>query len=267
MINLEKYYKEHISKDDYYYKFYNELITKAEEDKKVMEEISFITNDDPYDEMAYEVYDDEDVIRTLKDLCEPNLDITTIKNTRLFYFSLFYLHDNGYKIKELPRIIDRPPEEPYKFTCIDIRNLAIERGLVVNGNVQYMTRRKIVANLTFEKNANVKIEDNIDKMFIEISTRNARFENMTIDEKIKEIANLIENLLCVDGNFIKLDYSKYCFKYIDDEIIKNYRKQIQCFRHASNNALEERKQFSKEQKEFLIDYGITIIKLIHSLKK
>ena len=35
MINLEKYYKEHVSKEDYYYKFYNELITKAEEDKKV----------------------------------------------------------------------------------------------------------------------------------------------------------------------------------------------------------------------------------------
>ncbi len=33
MINLEKYYKEHVSKEDYY-KFYNELITKAEEDKK-----------------------------------------------------------------------------------------------------------------------------------------------------------------------------------------------------------------------------------------
>lgn len=43
MINLEKYYKEHVSKEDYYYKFYNELITKAEEDKKVMEEINLIT--------------------------------------------------------------------------------------------------------------------------------------------------------------------------------------------------------------------------------
>ena len=267
MINLEKYYKEHVSKEDYYYKFYNELITKAEEDKQIMDEMNFITNEDPYDEMEYEVYDDEDVIRTLKDLCEPNLDITTIKNTRLFYFSLFYLHDNSYRIKEFPRIIDRPPDDPYKFTCIDIRNLAIERGLDHNGTVQYMTRRKIVENLTFEKETAIKIETNIDKMFIEISTRIARFENMTIDEKIKEIANLIENLLCVDGNFIKLDYSKYCFKYLDDEIIKNYRKQIQCFRHASNNALEERKQFSKEQKEFLIDYGITIIKLIHSLKK
>ena len=266
MINLEKYYKEHISKEDYYYKFYNELITKAEEDKKVMEEISFITNDDPYDEMVYEAFDDEDVIRILKDLCEPTLDITTIKNTRLFYFVLFYLHDNSYRIKEFPRIIDRPPEDPYKFTCNDIRNFAIDKGLDHNGTVQYMTRRKIVENLTFEKNTSIKVEDNVDKMFIEISTRNARFENMTIDEKIKEIANLIENLLCVDGNYIKLDYSKHCFKYINDEIIKTYRKQIQCFRHASNNALEERKQFSKEQKEFIIDYGITIIKLIHNLK-
>ena len=143
MINLEKYYKEHVSKEDYY-KFYNELITKAEEDKKVMEEINLITNDNPYDEMEYEAFDDEDVIRILKDLCEPSLDITTIKNTRLFYFVLFYLHDNGYKIKEFPRIIDRPPEDPYKFTCNDIRNLAIERGLDHNNTVQYITRRKIV---------------------------------------------------------------------------------------------------------------------------
>ena len=55
-------------------------------------------------------------------------------------------------------------------------------------------------------------------------------------------------------------------EYVDDEIIKKYRKQIQCFRHSSNNALEERKQFSDEEKEFIIDYGITIIKLIYSFK-
>ena len=43
-------------------------LIKAEEDKKVMEEINLITNDDPYDEMEYEAFDDEDVIRILKDL-------------------------------------------------------------------------------------------------------------------------------------------------------------------------------------------------------
>lgn len=46
-----------------------------------------------------------------------------------------------------------------------------------------MTRRKIVENLTFEKETTIKIENNIDKMFIEISTRNARFENMEMMKK------------------------------------------------------------------------------------
>lgn len=266
MINLINYYKEHVSKEDYYYKFYNELIIKLDEEKKLMRELDFITDSNLYDEKDYEAFDDEDVIKILKDLCEPNMDINIIKNRRLFYFSLFYLHDNGYKIKEFPRIIDRPPEEPYSFTCNDIRNMAIEKGLSVNGTVQYKVRRNIVANMTFEKNSTVKIGDNIDNMFSEISTRNAKFENMTTDEKIKEIANLIENLLYENGGYIKLDYLKFCFDFIDDEIVKKYRKKIQCFRHASNEALEERKQFSVEQKEFIIDYGITIIKLIHNLK-
>lgn len=63
-----------------------------------------------------------------------------------------------YKIKEFPRIIDRPPEDPYKFTCNDIRILAIERGLDHNNTVQYITRRKIVENLTFEKEATIKMK-------------------------------------------------------------------------------------------------------------
>jgi len=188
MINLEKYYKEHVSKEDYYYKFYNELITKAEEDKKVMEEINLITNDNPYDEMEYEAFDDEDVIRILKDLCEPSLDITTIKNTRLFYFVLFYLHDNGYKIKEFPRIIDRPPEDPYKFTCNDIRNLAIERGLDHNNTVQYITRRKIVENLTFEKEATIeKAYPNIFVVRYEENNRNVTYSYTDVLTRTVEV--------------------------------------------------------------------------------
>lgn len=166
-----------------------------------------------------------------------------------------------------PIVVRRKENDRYELLSGHRRKKVNEiLGLDHNNTVQYITRRKIVENLTFEKEATIKIENNIDKMFMEISTRNARFENMTIDEKIKEIANLIENLLYVDGNYIKLDYSKHCFEYVDDEIIKKYRKQIQCFRHSSNNALEERKQFSDEEKEFIIDYGITIIKLIYSFK-
>lgn len=48
---------------------------------------------------------------------------------RYFVFS-FWLEEM------FPRIIDRTPEDPYKFTCNDIRNLAIERGLDHN-NTQF----------------------------------------------------------------------------------------------------------------------------------
>ena len=115
--------------------------------------------------------------------------------------------------------------------------------------------------------ATIKIENNIDKMFMEISTRNARFENMTIDEKIKEIANLIENMLKQDGKFITPEYEKVCCGFIDDTIVKNYRKQMQCFRHCTDEAIAERKTYSEEQKTFLVDYGLTIVKAIHELIK
>lgn len=266
MINLEKYYREKVSKEDYYYKFYNELIIKADEDKRIMEELAFITDSDPYEEALYDAYDEEDVIKIVKDLCEPNLDIRQTINTRKFYFAFFYLHDNGYKIVEFPRVIDRPPEDPYTFTCLNIRNLAIEKGMEFNGTVSYMNRRKIVANLTFEKKDIIKIDEGINKLFVEISTRNAKFESMSKDEQIKEIANLIENMLYIDGKYIELDCEKKCFNLVTNDCIKKYRKQIQCFRHAHEEALRERKNIDDVQKDFIIDYGITIIKLIYRIK-
>ena len=50
-------------------------------------------------------------------------------------------------------------------------------------------------------------------------------------------------------------------------IVKNYRKKMQCFRHCTDEAIEERKTYSEEQKTFLVDYGLTIVKAIHELVK
>ena len=91
------------------------------------------------------------------------------------------------------------------------------------------------------------------------------FQNMSTDEKLAEIANLIENMLKKDGKFQSLDYTKICFDYIDGDMIKRYRKQIQCFRHSAPESIHERETFSKEQKVFLIDLGLTILKAIHAL--
>ena len=87
------------------------------------------------------------------------------------------------------------------------------------------------------------------------------------DEKIAEIANLIENLLKQDGKFITPEYEDVCCGFIDDTIVKNYRKKMQCFRHCTDEAIEERKTYSEEQKNFLVDYGLTMVKAIHELVK
>ena len=89
---------------------------------------------------------------------------------------------------------------------------------------------------------------------------------MALDEKIQEIANLIENMLKENGNFIKLDYASFVFDYLSDETIKKYRNQMQCFRHSSEVALAERNDYSEAQKSFFVDFGIVIVKIIHELK-
>lgn len=53
----------------------------------------------------------------------------------------------------------------------------------------------------------------------------------------------------------------------DSMIVKNYRKKMQCFRHCTDEAIEERKTYSEEQKKFLVDYGLTMVKAIHELVK
>ena len=88
---------------------------------------------------------------------------------------------------------------------------------------------------------------------------------MSTDEKLAEIANLIEGLLKKNGKFITPDYPKICFDYIANDVVKSYRKKMHCFRHATDDAISERKTYSEEQKSFFVDYGLTIVKVIHSL--
>lgn len=174
----------------------------------------------------------------------------------------------GYEIKEFPRVLARPPVDPSDFTYGEIRNRIIAQGDHDNGTVRYATRRVFVANLTFELKSNyIEVDDIIDQKFIEISNRQASFNNMSTDEKLAEIANLIENLLKKNKKFITPDYTKICFDYITDDIVTGYRKKMHCFRHATSEAIAERKIYTEEQKNFFVDYGLTIVKVIYALLK
>lgn len=98
-----------------------------------------------------------------------------------------------------------------------------------------------------------------------MSTRQASFNSMSTDEKLAEIVNLIENMLKQNGKFVVFDYGKVCCGFITDTMVKDYRKKMQCFRHCSDEAIGERKFFSEEQKNFFVDYGLTIVKAMYLL--
>ena len=258
-MDLRKYYLENVSEEEYYYNFYN-LINDVNITYNV-----FYGSQETQD-YKFIISDTDDAIEKFKYLCQPENENHDKENKCWFYLILFYLYKYGYFIEEFPRVVEHPPIDSFDFVNKEIRNKLIANDKDVNGTVPYRERRKFVASLTFsQKDKHIELDDVIEAKFREISTRQASFQKMSTDEKLAEIANLIENFLKKDGNYITLDYSKICFDYISENTIKNYRKKIQCFRHSATESINERIAFSEEQKNFMIDFGLTILKAIHVL--
>lgn len=258
-MDLKNFYFQNIREDEYHYRFYNSI-------KNVNKVYNVFYGEEEKNDYSFELYDTEEVIQKFRDLCQPEVSFADKENTCWFYLATYYLYKMGYEIKEFPRILARPPVDPSDFTYKDIRNRMISEGKDDGGTVRYAARRVYVASLTFEvKTSHIEVDESIDQKFIEISNRNASFNNMSLDEKLAEIANLTENMLKKNGQFIELDYSTICFDHISNDEVKNFRKRLHCFRHSSDDALKERESYSDEQKNFMVDYGLTILKVIYSL--
>jgi len=258
-MDLRKLYLENVSEQEYYYNFYD-LVKRINETYNIFEGIQE-THDYKFlvDNIDY-------AIEKFKYLCQPENESHTNEDRCWFYLVLFYLNKCGYIIEEFPRIIEHPPIDSFDFVNKEIRNKLIAEGKDDNGTVRYKERRNIIANLTFSQMDNhIELADSIEAKFKEISNRQASFQNMSTDEKLAEIANLIENMLKKNGKFLSPDYSQICFDYINEDTIKRYRKKIQCFRHSASESISERVSFTKEQKVFLIDFGLTVLKVIHAL--
>lgn len=259
-MDLREFYFQNIKESEYHYRFLDFV-------KKVNYTYNVFYGEEETLDYRFEIYDAEEAITKFKELCQPEVNFSD-ENICWFYLITYYLHTLGYEIKEFPRILARPPLDPTRFTYGEIRNRIISLGRDDNGTVHYADRRTFVAELTFKKKTcNIEVNDSINQKFIEISTRQASFNCMHTDEKIAEIANLIENMLKQDGIFITPEYENVCCGFIDDVIVRSYRRKMQCFRHCTDEAIAERKTYSEEQKAFLIDYGLTIVKAIHELIK
>ena len=260
-MDLKEFYFQNIKESEYHYRFLDFI-------KNVNNIYNVFSGYEEVNDYAFEVYDIEEAIIKFKELCQPEVNFADKEQKCWFYLVTYYLFKMGYEIKEFPRVLARPPVDPSDFTYGEIRNRIIAQGDHDNGTARYATRRVFVANLTFELKSNyIEVDDIIDQKFIEISNRQASFNNMSTDEKLAEIANLIENLLKKNKKFITPDYTKICFDYITDDIVTGYRKKMHCFRHATSEAIAERKIYTEEQKNFFVDYGLTIVKVIYALLK
>lgn len=257
-MDLKEYYFQNVKPEDYHYKFFESISTVDIAGKNVADVYSVNNN-------TFDVFDAEDAIVRFRELCLPGVNFNAEKLC-WFYLISYYLYSLGYEIKEFPRLLARPPVDPLKFSYDAIRNRIIANGDDDNGTVRYATRRVLVSKLSFEvKNTHINIDESIKQKFIEISNRSSSFDNMSTDEKLAEIANLIENLLKKNGKFLSLDYSTICFDYISDEMITAYRKRMHCFRHSAEDSIIERGSYTENQKGFFVDYGLTIVKVIYAL--
>lgn len=258
-MDLKAFYFENINEQDYHFRFYKNI-------QNVNKIYNVFSGYEEVNDYEFIVYDPEEAMTKFRELCQPDVHFDNEKKC-WFYLVTYYLFKLGYEIKEFPRLLARPPINPEDFTYGEIRNRIIAQGGDDNGTVRYAARRTFVAGISFKIHSNhIQIDnDVIEQKFIEISNHQASFANMGIDEKLAELANLIENLLKRNNKFITLDYESVCFEYLDDAKITSYRKKMHCFRHSTEEALLERKSYTEEQKKFFVDYGLTIVKVIYSL--
>lgn len=115
----------------------------------------------------------------------------------------------------------------------------------------------------FEEDSIIPLEE-LDKIIKKISTRNAQFSEMAIDEKLKEIGNAIEFLLKDDKKFITLEYNEISLGFISEDDIKGLRQKVQCFRHSSKKSIDERSTYTDKQKQFMVEFGVVVCNMIYN---
>lgn len=212
------------------------------------------------DEFIY--FDDNEMIERFKELISPNNEKYYGNKTWNKEFQLIrrYLDYQGYRIIQFPNVL-KTPITLYDFAYNKIRShIQKERGCL--GTVSWDERRILIFGLDILKDdiTHQPVPDDLQTIIKKISLRDATWEQQTDDEKLRTIAEVIENLMKLsNGKFLSVDGCDF-YGLFTEEQLKNFRKQLQVFRHSHKQALEEREtEFDESRKKFLIHLGIVIL--------
>lgn len=183
-------------------------------------------------------------------------------------------NDKGYedycsKAMKLRQVFENESNIKVAKLIIALLNYCEDYKLKNNTLTEYDKKKiseikKDIEALKKEEDENISPVEELDELIQKISTRNAQFAEMAIDEKLKEIGNVIEFLLKRDKKFISLDYDTISSGFISEEDVIRLRKKVQCFRHSSKSSIDERGIYTEKQKQFMVEFGLIICNMIYS---
>lgn len=216
------------------------------------------------DSLKYSVLDKDDLVQHWKQKLYPT-NTTSVESEAEFTLLTYWLYKNGFVVEGHPNILE-------KFTSrekISNGNLYFatkkKYGTNPSGAVTWKDRRSYIDELKIERisTSTIVLEHSLEDIMSLVSTRNAVFAEMTLDEKIANIRDVFEYIGKKNGKYLQIPFETLSAGYITIENVKRFQNEIQCFRHGEATLLAKRNTYSDEQKWFLIDYGLTILMLAY----
>lgn len=218
----------------------------------------------------YTYQDDSELIARFKELISPDNEKNYQKSFLNHEFQLIrqYLDSQGYKITQFPNAL-HTPSSLQLFANNQIRGF-IQTRQGGSQRVPWSERRKLIFELEFVKSGDFvsQVPEDLQSLIKRISLRDATWEQQTDEEKLRTIADVIENLLKTsDGSFIPLNEADF-YNLFTDQQLRNFRKQLQVFRHSHEQALESRAvEFDESKKKFLVHLGIVMLIRLNDIKR
>lgn len=206
-------------------------------------------------------------IEKFKDIIQPNNEnsFRSPETQKDFNYICSNLREKGYiAYIENEEFYDFSEKDLYKFAYNEIRSYLIKKNIYVDGKVPWEERRQLIQDLIIKKGELLRPEivNRLSKInFMEVNPLN-------YNQTIADIINYIENILVENNKFKKVDetskYNNYFLikKFINNDDIKEFRANLQCFRHRSTHAQEEVEKYTDIEKKNLISYGQAICILI-----